>query len=186
LVIIIVGAGLTITYRVRLFYHSFQRKNLLRGILNREDYSRVYFPVGVLFFMMLFRGGGLSWSFFPIGFIFLPCFIKLLILLIILSLIIYLYYYYRPFFYSKIRFLIFFFIFMWGLVFLRGVYFRRWVKIGRGLIKWVDQGWGEVLGGHGRFYLIRRLRYWMDFVSVSLFKYYLVIFSLLIYLFFVW
>jgi len=60
LVIIIVGAGLTITYRVRLFYHSFQRKNLLRGILNREDYSRVYFPVGVLFFMMLFRGGGLS------------------------------------------------------------------------------------------------------------------------------
>jgi NADH-ubiquinone oxidoreductase chain 5 len=76
----------TLTYRVRLVYFIFFNNIGGRGVVRIEEETGIITPMSLLLTMSLIAGGWLRSTLFPLGFIFLPLWVKISVLAIIMIL----------------------------------------------------------------------------------------------------
>lgn len=142
----------TLTYSVRLLYFVFFNNIGKRHILSLGENINILVPITFLIFLSIVAGGWLSVYIFPLNFIFLPFWLKILILLIIFC-----------FFFIGLYFLdlkeikknsgstilIYFLGSIWLLPYISTFAFVPATGYGHKILKLVDQGWLEFIGGQG-------------------------------------
>lgn len=142
----------TLTYSVRLLYFVFFNNIGKRHILSLGENINILVPITFLIFLSIVAGGWLSVYIFPLNFIFLPFWLKILILLIIFC-----------FFFIGLYFLdlkeikknsgstilIYFLGSIWLLPYISTFAFVPATRYGHKILKLVDQGWLEFIGGQG-------------------------------------
>jgi hypothetical protein len=129
--------------------------------------------------LSLFAGRWMRVYFFPVNFIFLPIFMKILILTGIGLLLPLIFYLLNNKIFSTLKFtnqIVYFMGSMWLLPFLTRVIFIPSLKIGSAVIKYADQGWMEFLGGQGFINKAGFVSTRVDFINLLNLKFYLFIF----------
>lgn len=175
-IIIFIATILTLTYSIRLSFYMFFNNMGGRNLLNLSEEMGILIPMTLLVSFSLFAGGWIRIYFFPISFIFLPVFLKILILRGIRVLLPLVFYLLNNKTFSTLYFtnwLVYFTGSMWLLPFLTSIIFIPSLKIGGTVIKYVDQGWVEFLGGQGVFNKTSFISTRVDFINLLNLKFYL-------------
>ena len=184
--IILTGTIFTVTYRVRLFFYLFFKNLGVKRILHMEERKIIFLPIRILFLLSVAGGRILAWNYFPVYNIFLPATFKFIILVSITV--------FAGFIYDKIVNLgldekinfsskLFYFVrTMWFIPFVSTYFFMPALTAGKILIKFLDQGWVEQIGGQGSyrqiilgsskadyFYLLNLKSYLLMFLIILLF-----------------
>lgn len=150
--VIIVGTVFTVTYSVRLGYYLFFKNLGVKSLLHIEEHGVMIIPISVLFTLAVRAGSFISWVYFPSYFIYLPSLFKLLILICVVGFRLWVYeliYLYGLNLFALYRKWLHYSGSMWFIPFLSTFFFMPLLKIGKNLIKYIDQGWVEYLGGQG-------------------------------------
>lgn len=142
----------TLTYSVRLMYFVFFNNIGKRHFLNLGESTGMLVPMRFLIILSLIAGGWLRGFMFPLNFIYLPPWLKLLIITIIfLFFVIYFLFLNTP----QIKTLggtckfVYFAGSIWLLPFISSFLFMPIINFGVKILKFTDQGWTEFLGGQG-------------------------------------
>nr|WEL32817.1 NADH dehydrogenase subunit 5 [Pentaspinula unispinula] len=179
-----ISTGLTAMYSLRLIYYS-MLSNYNFNKLNYFDDSCYYMNFGMfgLLLFSLFSGSILMWLMFPYPYmICLPISLKLLTMLIVV-LGVYLGYFLfnNNYLHTKYSFNLFTYMMgsMWFMPYLSTTYTSYFtLNYGKMVIKSLDYGWNEFMGGQGLYkffiYCINYMQWWYD----SNFKTYLLYFSM--------
>nr|AMM04648.1 NADH dehydrogenase subunit 5 [Folsomia candida] len=142
----------TLTYSVRLLYFSFFNNMGNRYFLSLAESINMLIPMTFLIFMSVLAGGWLSVYLFPMNFIFLPLWLKLLVVTMIFSFF-FIYFFLVDFKVMKkissTSGLAYFLGSMWLLPFISTFALTPIIKYGVKILNLVDQGWVEFLGGQG-------------------------------------
>jgi len=152
LIVVIVGTIFTVTYSVRLGYYLFFKNLGVKRIIHIEEHDVMIFPITLLFVLAIRAGRFISWVYFPCYFIYLPSLFKMIILVcvFIFRIIIYENIYYVSFNrFSLFNKWVHYIGSMWFIPFLSTIFFIPILNLGKILIKFIDQGWVEYLGGQG-------------------------------------
>lgn len=179
LIVIIVGTIFTVTYSVRLGYYLFFKNLGVKRILRIEEHSIIVFPIRVLFILAIRAGSFISWVYFPSYFIYLPSFFKILILICVIV--------FSLWVYESLSVLCFdlfslfnkwlhYFGRIWFMPFLSTFFFIPVLQVGKTLIKFIDQGWVEYLGGQGFNFKVSVSSVKLDYFYLLNLKSYLLIF----------
>jgi len=152
LVIIFLRTMATITYSIRLIYFmGFKNLGLLRVLSGRESWYILY-PIIVLFIRSTLAGAGFRWIFLTPVVVILPLIFKLAVLVVGRFLGVLIFFSIR----EKLEFFIFdrkklfnFFGIIWGLPIISTIFFIIPLSIGEKILKFMDHGWLEELGGQG-------------------------------------
>jgi NADH-ubiquinone oxidoreductase chain 5 len=182
-VFIFLSTIFTLTYSVRLGYFIFFKNLGVKTFNSVEEELGILLPIRILFVLSVVAGSLISWFYFPIVFVLLPFFIKILVLisLLVLSLVIFtivdfknvqlIFYCRKIVFYSGT---------MWFLPFLSTIFFMPLIKLGEALIKFFDQGWLEQFGGQGFIFKMKSYSSTIDYLISLNVKNYLLIFLFII------
>lgn len=177
--IIIIGTIFTVTYSVRLAYYLFFKNLGVKSMLHMEEHGVIIVPIRLLFVLAVRAGSFISWVYFPSYFIYLPSVFKLLILFCVIL--------FRIWVYENI-YLLGFSLFlnfkkwlhyagsMWFIPFLSTFFFMPILSMGKILIKFMDQGWVEYLGGQGTNVKLRASSGKIDYLYLLNLKSYLLVF----------
>lgn len=181
--IIIIGTIFTVTYSVRLAYYLFFKNLGVRSISHIEEHSVIILPITALFVLAVSAGSFISWVYFPSYFIYLPSLFKFLILfcVFLFRFLIYENMYLLNFnIYSFFKKLVHYLGSIWFIPILSTFFFMPLLGAGKILIKFMDQGWVEYLGGQGSNLLISKSSVKIDYFYLLNLKSYLLIFFILL------
>lgn len=179
LLVIIIRTIFTVTYSVRLAYYLFFKNLGVKTILHMEEHDVIVIPIRVLFVLAIRAGSFISWVYFPAYFIYLPSLFKLLILTFVFLFLFLIYenmYLFVFTFFSPFRRLLHFRGSMWFMPLLSTYIFIPILRAGKTLIKFMDQGWVEYIGGQGANTVIRNSSVKIDYFYLLNLKSYLLIF----------
>nr|AYU71327.1 NADH dehydrogenase subunit 5 [Scirtes sp. 2 ACP-2013] len=182
--ILYLSTGLTMCYSLRLCYYSIVGNLNFISFFNLSDLGMVMLKgMSGLFFMVIFSGSLLMWLIFPTPLmICLPVWMKLMALFVSLlggwvgfvfsSLALS----FSSFSIGVGRYL-FFISSMWYLPYLStyGVNFY-FLKLGNLILKDLDQGWSEILGGQGIYLTLKSNSKILNFIELNNLKIYLMMF----------
>jgi len=150
--LIVLSTLFTLTYSVRLLYFSFFNNMGSRYLLILAERINILIPITFLIFMSVLAGGWLRVYLFPMNFIFLPLWLKLLVVTIIFSFF-FIYFFLVDFKVikkiSSTSGLDYFLGSMWLLPFISTFALTPIIKYGVKILNLADQGWVEFLGGQG-------------------------------------
>lgn len=181
---IILGTIFTVTYSVRLGYYLFFKNLGLKSIIHLEEHDVIVVPISLLFVTAVTAGSAIRWIYFPVRLVFLSYSFKLMILVLVLVFLL------RT--YTVISFLKLFNLrdqwkwvhfsgSIWFIPLLSTFFIIPVLKLGKELIKFLDQGWVEVLGAQGSYLITSTSSRKRDsFYFINL-KTYLFIFIILIF-----
>ncbi len=184
--VIIVGTVFTVTYSVRLAYYLFFKNLGVKRILHIEEHTVIIIPIRVLFILAVRAGSFISWLYFPSYTIYLPFLMKTLVLgcVVLFSVLIYenISLYVFNFFKNFVKW-VHYISSIWFMPLLSTFMFIPLLTTGKLLIKFIDQGWVESLGGQGfNFKASQRSAKTDFFYLLNLKSYLLIFFMLLIFL----
>jgi len=185
--IVVAATIITLTYRVRLGYYVFFNNIGGRRFTRMEEEIGILAPIGLLVFLSVAAGGWTRAIFFPLRFIYLPFLIKIFILVMILLFFILWFSIlsFRNIIISDYTRLIKYFLgSIWLLPFLSTALLTPSLKVGRFFLKFVDQGWVEILGGPGFIKKSSQLAVGVDLLNKIGLKFYLFSFFIIITLIF--
>nr|UHY94359.1 NADH dehydrogenase subunit 5 [Folsomia candida] len=142
----------TLTYSVRLLYFIFFNNMGSRHILALSESLGMVIPMTALIFLSVAAGNWLSGYLFPLNFIFLPGWLSVSVMFTILS-----FFFIHFFFMNMKNFknlgstapVSYFLGSMWLLPFISSFTAMPLVSYGAKILKFVDQGWVEFMGGQG-------------------------------------
>jgi len=180
---IILATFFTLTYSVRLIYIIFFKTIGVKTLIHIGEELGILVPMGVLLSLTLALGSFMRLNFFPLIYIYLPIYIKI----IVFSGVIFLFTRYFSIQHLKTVNLMsyrnitsHFAGGMWFLPYLSSFFFMPSLKIGGKVLKRLDQGWLENLGGQGIFKLINRWGRNTDYFNSVNIKFYLFLFFLIL------
>ena len=165
LTILFISTLLTLIYSTRLVYYLYFNRNFFSPrTLLRED-EEMYYPMFFLFIFSVLIGSFFSWLFFPIIYIYIRSFTKVL-LLVFLTFSLLAFFNMNslvspPFTHYLIKKL-YFIRLIWNLPFISTIYFTSLLKKGLWYIKITDQGWFEFLGAQGSYKIASSYAYGLD------------------------
>nr|YP_009740453.1 NADH dehydrogenase subunit 5 [Salina celebensis]QID03180.1 NADH dehydrogenase subunit 5 [Salina celebensis] len=151
--VIVLGTMFTVTYSVRLVYYLFFKNLGSKSFLHLGESIIMVVPMSVLFILAISAGSAMSWLYFPVNFVILPFFFKLLIITLVLMLmgVVYLFmkmnYLYGV---VKVKALIHFLGSMWFMPMISTTFIMPVLKSGNTLLKYLDQGWMEYIFSQGK------------------------------------
>uniref|UniRef100_A0AAU6PTE9 NADH-ubiquinone oxidoreductase chain 5 n=1 Tax=Homidia sp. TaxID=3054010 RepID=A0AAU6PTE9_9HEXA len=184
-VMIIVGTFFTVTYSIRLIFYLYLKNLGLKKFCGLGEDLVMVLPMGVLFILASSGGSMMAWVYFPGYFILLPLLFKLMILigsLIFSWLILEEMVSISLKMNNLVQSLSYFLGGMWFLPFFSTGLIIPSLKIGAFLVKFLDQGWMEQLGGQGIIYGAMKQSSFLDYVySLSLKIYFFIFFIMLIF-----
>jgi len=176
---IIVGTIFTVTYSVRLGYYLFFKNLGVKRLLHIEEHIVIIIPISLLFVLAARAGRFISWVYFPCYFIYMPSVFKLLILfcVFLFSFMVYenIYLLWVGLF-LNFKSWTHYIGSMWFIPYLSTFFFIPFFKLGKTLIKFMDQGWVEYLGGQGSNITLSRISSKTDYFYLLNLKSYLLIF----------
>nr|AOY40911.1 NADH dehydrogenase subunit 5 [Cipangopaludina cathayensis] len=191
IVMIFLGTALTIVYSVRLSFMSLWSVNKGIGFHSKGDFNVYFnFPMVVLSLTAIMLGAVLQYSFlsFELNSFLLPIWQKSIVLIIVLMMVVMSMVLLKSFYCNKfVSKLSSFLSLMWFLVPLSTYPFVKFSMItGTYVLKSIDQGWVEILGGQGSFSVVTILSKAGQMVQLKMFNF-LVVFmiSLMIVVYFV-
>jgi len=182
ILVVVLGTLFTATYSTRLLFYLYFKNFGSKINICLAELRGMVVPIGALFFVSVFAGSYISWLFIPPIFIFLPMFFKTMIL--------------RGIFFGSY----FIFIMIYNLILVQfknlgdTVHFisRIWfmpilstyflvppLYLGNLLIKYLDQGWVEIIRGQGFYLVANKGGSFFDYFFSLNIKYYLLLFLLM-------
>lgn len=182
-ILVFIATILTLTYRTRLVYYAFFNNMGGRGFVNIAEEKGILLPIGLLIFFSVAAGGWASSNYFPLSFIFIPLWVKTIVLGFIMIFFILWFYLLRNKKVEAISFVspvAYFSGSMWFLPSLPTMLYIPLLKTGEGLLKLIDQGWIEYLGGLGLNKKIIFSSARVDLINLINLKFYLFTFFMLI------
>lgn len=177
--IILLRTLFTLTYSVRLIYFLYFKNLGLKLSLRVSEDIKISVPMRLLLLATVFMGSFLRWVNFPIILIYLPILLKTLILLItlIFTWLIYVLMNQLNFYNFKIiKNYLYIIRLMWFLPSLSTYLFMPFLKLGSFLVKYLDQGWVEFIGGQGLSRSMQFISSRVDYSYMINLKIYLFIF----------
>nr|YP_010139284.1 NADH dehydrogenase subunit 5 [Kaylathalia klovstadi]QQK54738.1 NADH dehydrogenase subunit 5 [Kaylathalia klovstadi] len=174
----------TLSYSVRLGFYMFYKNLGPKSYVSLAEEGGMTLPMSMLFLFSIVAGSFLSWYCFPCVAIFMPVGLSVSILLALacLSLLV--------FFIMAARQLEMIFSFnktvyylgsMWFLPALSTILFSPTMKLGGSLVKFLDHGWLEQLGGQGVILSMSKYSSFLDyFVTLNIKNYILSFFFVLV------
>lgn len=181
-VLVILATLFTLTYSTRLMYYTFFNNLGVKRFLNLGETSLMLSPMSVLIVYSVFIGGYIRIFIFPTILIFLPLFLKVLILALLIILFVYLINYMNLKLINSVNYtgqFVYYLGSMWFLPFLTTLFFIPLLKVGSDVIKTVDQGWAEHLGGQGVLFKSKFFTSQLDKFNVLNIKIYIYLFIVL-------
>nr|YP_010411306.1 NADH dehydrogenase subunit 5 [Epiverta chelonia]URN72939.1 NADH dehydrogenase subunit 5 [Epiverta chelonia] len=178
-----ISIGLTVSYSFRLSYYSIMGLfNFFPMNLVYEDSMKMLKSMGFMLFMTLFSGSLLMWLIFDVPYLIVLPFIMKIATLILISMGIFLglesskmslsY----SLFSIDYKFFTLFFSSMWNLPFLSTLGLNYiFIKSGAKLMKFLDQGWVEYIGGQNLFFSIQNSSIFFQYFLKNNFKLYLIL-----------
>nr|YP_001798487.1 NADH dehydrogenase subunit 5 [Orchesella villosa]ABS57585.1 NADH dehydrogenase subunit 5 [Orchesella villosa] len=188
LLIVLIGTFFTATYSIRLMMFMFFKN--LGGKINISlgEVSGMILPMSSLFMVSVFAGNFITLLYIPCCFVFLPLFFKMLILtgIIGLSYMVFINMsVINLFAFKNLKNKIHFMGTMWFMPILSTYFFMPSLALGSALLKYLDQGWVEIISGQGMFMVMRKSGSQIDyFFSLNIKSYLLMFLMILIFLFF--
>ena len=179
--LIIASTIFTLTYSVRLFYYIFMGNSGFHSFLGAGEESGILAPITILFLFSLVGGCFISSFIFPPQLIYLPFLLKISVLIGLGFFAVIILYFISLTSLQVTQFsrlLENYLGTMWFLPFLSTRTFIPVLKIGGGLIKAVDHGWLELLGGQGLNKVSSRAASYVDLLNFSNLKNYIFIYFL--------
>lgn len=158
----------TVTYSVRLMYFLFFKNYGVKGVINMSDEVGIVAPISVLVVITVLRGGFMRVEFFPTNLIYLPIFVKLIILILMFIIFGSLFYILNLKIIPVTLLSNFFKNYagsIWFLPALTRIFFMPVLHLGRLVIKYLDHGWIEYIGGQGLIFVIKSRASYLDYYN---------------------
>lgn len=179
---IILATIFTLTYSLRLCYYLFLKSLGVSSFLRVEEEVGIITPISLLFILSVLAGSLMSWFYFPFVFIYLPFLVKILVMfsLMLISLLIVAGLSNKKLIVSPVtRVAVYFMGSIWLLPYISTFVFMPLTKIGEGILKMMDQGWLEQIGGQGAINKFNNFSAPIDYFASRGVKTYLFTFFLL-------
>jgi len=174
----------TFVYSIRFFYLINTSEESEVNQVFTSDLIGIYIPISLLFIFSFLGGALIVWFFFPLNFIYLRGFFRILVLLIGLLSLWFLFFIDLLFLLVKINIsFIYFFSLMWNLPYLSTFFFSDTLKLSFNYLKYLDQGWGEFFGSQGTYKLVMGRSFYIDRSNILRFKNIFFIFLFIYFLF---
>lgn len=180
---LILGTLFTVTYSVRLGYYLFFKNLGLKILVQLREHNVMVIPISLLFLNAVRAGRIIRWIYFPSYFIFLSYFFKLIVLLGVIFSALFMYELIKV---SDLIILSFstqlkhFLGIIWFIPFLSTFFFIPLLRVGKSLLKFMDQGWVELLGAQGLNQGLIKRSHVIDYFYFLNLKSYLFIFFVVI------
>lgn len=181
--IAVVGTVFTVTYSVRLGYYLFLKNLGLKRLVNQAEDLLMVVSIGILFVFAITGGRLIRWLYFPGYFIFLPLRLKTLIFFLTVLFLFYIYVELTKMSFSylgKLKIFASYFRNIWYLPYLSTGIVQPRLKAGKVLIKFLDQGWFEQIGGQGALIFLTKKSSFLDYFFSLRIKIYFFIFLVLV------
>nr|YP_009032778.1 NADH dehydrogenase subunit 5 [Folsomotoma octooculata]AGL95078.1 NADH dehydrogenase subunit 5 [Folsomotoma octooculata] len=187
--IIFLATLFTLTYSVRLMYFIFFNNMGVRALLNLGETLGMTYPMGGLMFLSMYGGCFMGAKLFPSVYVFLPFFVKtsLLIMIVMMFMLMFWMLNIKTIQLNNYTNMIIKYAgSMWFLPMLSTMLLMPILSLGLKLIKYMDQGWLEYMGGQGVILYFSNSASIIDYSNFLNIKYYLFIFFVMIFMLFMY
>lgn len=182
-VLVLIGTFATITYSIRLVFYIFFKPLGVKKLLGGQEERLILYPMCVLFLSSIIAGSVFNWLFVSPVLVILPIILKMIILfigLILIKVVLTLIEESLHVFKKSNKLIVYFYGNIWGLPIISTFIYIKSMWVGIFLLKFVDQGWLEELGGQGGFNKLRVKSSYLDNWNILRVKSYLFLFFIII------